>query len=449
MNAGKRILQISEWSTLTEHNISEPQRQAVDKAATSWQRKNNLPHPPLWFSGPDGHILNARQYVGVVEVTGITIEIYPKLDRRILTYGPITDPSAASAVMDSLIWVLDVAKYIDINEADKAALRDIPANFIDLFAILFGRHLLTELRVGLPRAYIRQEDDLRLVRGQILFLDQITRNLNRSDLMSCAWDEFTVDTTINRILKCASRFLIERVRNFTVRRLLESCVVYFDEVTDIDPITAIHKAQHVRWDRTNDRLETVFNLAHLMLSGSAPTLKSGDTSTFVFLLDMNKVFERYCWSILRTAFQVPVSFQKNVGRLFPILPKGGIIQIVDFFWIAEDNNVYVADAKYKQITKGIVESLQLSNIEAEEEGKFAGYILNANDVRQLTVYAELACKQLSLDSPPNILLMYPHDESGKFETSSTEAWNNSQFTLLPVKMTRQPSVADTIPKQDP
>ena len=77
-------IRFSEWSRVVDHGLAAETCREVDAAAEAWRMLNGLPVPPLSFAGPDGRQLCARQYVGVIEVNDVVIEIYPKLDSALI-----------------------------------------------------------------------------------------------------------------------------------------------------------------------------------------------------------------------------------------------------------------------------------------------------------------------------------------------------------------------------
>jgi hypothetical protein len=65
----------------------------------------------------------------------------------------------------------------------------------------------------------------------------------------------------------------------------------------------------------------------------------------------------------------------------------------------------------------------------------AGEVLSPADVRQLTVYAELARRRERLVTPPVLMLLYPFIGSpDECIADSVVAWNGSTFWLMPVQV---------------
>ena len=445
-------IRLCEWSRLTNHNLTAEARRDIYAAVEEWRLINSLPIAPLSFEGPDGSQLRARQYVGVVEVNDVAIEIYPKLDAALIESAEMQTLSSADCidtVMRNLLWMLEVADHRDLTEAATAHLEETPTSFFDLFAYLLGKNLLPELKRGVAHSYVTFEDDLKTVRGGIGITEQVTRNWNRFDRVFCAWDEFTADIAINRLLKCACRFLAERVNYPEAVRLLQDCQMLLSEVEDVSPVNALRDIGNLRFDRIVERFKTAFDLARRLLAGIGHNLGVGSANTFVFLLDMNQVFERYVQAVLEAHFKPAViERQKHVGSLFRIHP-GGLSQQPDYYW-SDGSTFWIADAKYKHYTKGQQLALRFRDLEGEnnamhDSAPSAGEALSPGDIRQLTVYGELVRLREQMEVPPNLVLLYPFVGSAdECLPDEVIAWNGSTFWLMPVHVKPQSLVSNAI-----
>lgn len=433
--ADKTIIRLCEH-TRTHAHLTPDQRARIADAAESWRAANNLNEPPLAFGGHDGRQIVTRAYVGVIEIADVVIEIYPKLDHDLLDRDAPADARVPS-VLHNLLWMLETASYFDLVETDYGGLENAPCSFFDLFAWLFARRLIPELERGVAHAYQPLEDDLRAVRGRIRLADQITRNLNRYDRIACAWDEFTADTALNRLLKCACRFLHERVAHAETGRLLSAGIDMLAEAGDVGVGEALRGTQHIRWNRAIERFRPCYELGRRLLEGSAHHLHAGDTDTFVFLIDMNRLFERYVYAVLQARFNTHITEQSCLGTLFPQLARGGIRQKPDYHWRDDDGSIWIGDAKYKHLAEGLDRSLRFDDLAGNDPGSAtSGSPILPDDVRQLTVYAELAKKCNPPTSAVNLMLLYPFVGGGTFEAACTEAWNGSPFWLTPVRVIR-------------
>ena len=263
-----KVLRLSEWSKVDAEELGIGHRQQLNAAALAWADQQRLPLPPLSFSGPNGQWLCASQYVGIVEVDDVAVEIYPKLDSALFSKGDsetISETVKLDTVMRNLLWMLEVSEHHELIEADTGHLEETPTSFFDLFAFLLGKNLLTQLMAGVSHRYVVHCGDLHTVRGRINFAEQVSRNWNRFDRIACTWDEFTPNTPVNRLLKCACRFLANRVSYREAARLLVDCLALLDEVEDVSPTTALRDVQNLPFDRSLDRFRLPFDLAKRLL----------------------------------------------------------------------------------------------------------------------------------------------------------------------------------------
>jgi hypothetical protein len=265
--------------------------------------------------------------------------------------------------------------------------------------------------------------------------------------MSCVWDEFTLDTPINRLFKCVCRFLSERVNYLEAARLLVDCEALLSEVEDVSPATALLDVWNLRFDRSVERFRVAFDLGRRLLAGVGHNLGVGSANTFVFLLDMNRVFEDYVHAVLESYFNTTVEEQKYIGKL--LAGKGGIFQFADYCW-RDNTTVWIGDAKYKHLAKGQHGALHFSELKDEQNGvdeftSLAGEVLSPADVRQLTVYAELVRRREKLAKPPALMLLYPFiGPPSECIADSVDAWNGSVFWLMPVQVRDQDIVGNAI-----
>ena len=435
-----RVIRLCEWGRVSVPSLDRSEREEVAARAAEWQRAQGLNAPPLAFEGADGGTMAAKQFVGVVEAAGVTVEIYPKLDKHLLATDAVT-PVESRSVLRNLLWMLASCEYEEMADAGDAGLTESAESFTDFFALLLARRLREELTLGVPRRYERFADDLKAVRGRLLIGRQATINLDRYDRIACAFDEFTPDTPLCRVLRCACRTLRARVASPEALRLLDDCLGLLEEVSDVPPAQALRDAETFPlWDRNALRFRRSFALAVRLLRGHSHEMQAGAADTFVFLLDMNKMFESFVGAALRAAFGVPVQEQKIIGRLFP-RKRGGIQQQPDFFWNTRNNAAWIGDAKYKRLAAGLSGGIAF---DAEEEAAPDRRALSPDDVRQLTVYAEI--HRINEGVRPNLALLYPFiGGEQNFSTKSEIAWNGSPSWIVPIRVHRCDSLRDALP----
>ena len=386
-------------------------RAAIAAAAQSWAQAHALSSPPLSFDGPDGCLLRATQHVGVIEAGGVRVEIYPKLDAALVSEDRIDDGRARS-VMANLLWLLEVSGYGGLVDAGDAAVEDCPDSITDLLAWLYARRLRHQLALGRPREYIGYRDDLNLVRGSIQFARQATTHFGRPDIIACAWDELSDDTALARLLRCASEVLLRRVRVPGAAADLREALALLDDAQPVHPLQALAEAASIRWSRLNARWRPCHDLALAVLHGLGRDLHAGSTESFVFLLDMNNLFESYCLRWLEARLGVAVRDQVFLGKLL-VRDQRSLYQYADYLWREPAGTCCVGDAKYK--------------IAREDDWP------RIDDIRQLICYGQLAA-QLHKTQPGSLMLLYPTTSEEVAETVLT--FDHQPLTLQAVRVVR-------------
>ena len=229
--------------------------------------------------------LKAAQVVGVLAVPGkTTLEILPKID------------GDDGAVRKALIHMLAVAHHLPAD-GELASLGTQRRDLLEILIGLFANRLLSAVRRGLPRRYIAYEDDLKLLRGRLNVIRQVTHLAARPDLLACRFDELSEDTPLNRVLKAVVRRLVRVARTAANARRLAELAARFEFVGDTpDPLR-----EPVRLDRTNTAFHDLHRLARLFLTGDWQSTAGGEATGFTLLFPMNELFEQFIGESLKRA----------------------------------------------------------------------------------------------------------------------------------------------------
>lgn len=424
------VIRVAEWST-TEVSLPIEIRKAIAGCVEEWKQDNCLNAAPLAFSGSAGTCLTTTHYVGIVEIEGYVIEIYPKLDKALISNNSKIDNNLQQTVMAALAWMLEVTNHDNVFDTETSGLETEPTDFLDLWATLLAKNLLKELCLGLARTYCPLEDITSTIRGRILFQPHLRYNFNRSDRVYCGWDEFTENHALNQILKCACNFLAARVQRPETIRYLLDCLAIFDEVESIDAASALKLADRITWDRSKERFKLPFNLAVRLLQSIGHQTLHAYHPSYVFLLDMNRLFEDYVGVILERAYGVPVYKQKSIGTLYKAPYK--IAQKPDFLWTIPSGEMIIADSKYKPFFDW--NSLEYSI------GSASGFI-DINDIRQLICYGMLAKRE---PSSVKLQLIYPYVGKAPLPTPiNYTTFPDISLSAIPIRVAKCNNIGELI-----
>ncbi len=426
------LIRIAEWQRKrVSAEWTQEARDALAALAGGWRIAHRLNAAPLEWGGSNGQVLSVRQWVGVVEWGEFRVEIYPKLDKDLLASdekGEISEVVGDSSLR-ALLSMIEAADYGDWLDNGRAALEYEPLQFPDVWAYLLGKNLSGEVRDGLSHAYIPMQGDLPSVRGKIAVSRQVSHHFNRADKLACVWDEWSADNALNRLLKCACAWLQTRVSHPHSRAALTRCLWPLAAVETVSPREALAQTQNFAWSRATKRFQNAFDLSRRLLSSQSPDFGAQGAQSWVFLSDMNQLFERFCARAIEAKYGA-VEAQNALGTL--LLNPARIRQLPDFLW-RENGTWQIGDAKWKLLNQNAPQFAgEESEIESEQL-QTGTLKISPDDVRQLTVYSEMLRRGERLETAPDMTIFYP-SLNGNSESQMRETWNRAELKLCSVRV---------------
>ena len=276
---------VREWEDLPigENGVSPGAAKRLHAFAKRETRRLRVPQPVLSLTARPA--LRAGQVVGVLSVPGASVEILPKIDGE------------DGAVRRSLTRMLAIALGISVADRDTSSMAIQREDLLEVLVRLFAERLLASVRRGLPHRYRRLEEDLAVLRGKLDIRRQLLRHTTRADRLACAYDELSVDTPLNRVLRAAVQRLAAATRTAENRRRLGELAARLDFVGEsTDPLR-----EPVRLDRTNVEFHRLHALARLFLAEDWQGTTAGGEEGFALLFAMNDLFEAFVGRCMQAA----------------------------------------------------------------------------------------------------------------------------------------------------
>ncbi len=276
----------------------------------------------------DGYLLNPNQFVGVLALpSGRRLEIAPKVPVRSLFFMLAVASELPSPFLDA------AAEFAELDE------------LLEFIAVTFAD--LTEERIarGLYRAYVEREENLTAVRGRIAVAADLRRNHVLRHRTSCRFAELTEDVPENRVVRQVAHLLAGWVRRPPLRLRLWRIDHALGSVAPTHlPAEAVDR---FTYGRLNEEYRPLHRLCKLVLDWASFADAAGPFAFRAFLLDMNRLFERFVTQVLRDRAQPPVSVDDQVplhlaeGRRVDMRP--------DIVVRVGSRPTLVADCKYKRL----------------------------------------------------------------------------------------------------
>lgn len=219
-------------------------------------------------------------------------------------------------------------------------------NTAELMAAILEKGIALQLKRGLGKEYIPQMEALSSLRGKIDIAESIkTQSMLRKQLI-CTYDEFSVNSTMNRIIKSTVELLlcsnISKQRKKNLRKLM----VYFGEVDFID----LHTVNwNVQYNRNNQTYRMLISICYLVVKGLLQAQSDGSKKLMDFLDEqrMCRLYEKFILEYYRKEFknlitanasQIPWQLDDEESSMLPVMQSDIMLQRGD--------RVLIIDAKY-------------------------------------------------------------------------------------------------------
>lgn len=218
-------------------------------------------------------------------------------------------------------------------------------NVSELFAAILEKGLSLQLKRGLGREYIEQTESLSSLRGRIELSESIkTRSMYKKQLI-CTYDEFSVNSYMNQIIKATIELLFHADISKTRKRQLRKLLVFFGEVENLD----VHTINwNLKYKRNNQTYRMLISICFLVVKGLMQTNSDGLMCLMDFLDEqrMSRLYEKFILEYYRKEFpqistsasRIPWAVDDGMRAMLPVMQSDIMLSFED--------KVLIIDAKY-------------------------------------------------------------------------------------------------------
>lgn len=186
-------------------------------------------------------------------------------------------------------------------------------NIYDLFSVMMSREINRQVKRGLNKEYIEKQEETSSIKGKIILNDLMRNQYKKSSKVSCEFDDYSVNSYLNRIIKTACLYLLRsnKIKDKNKAIHLKKSIVFFDEVEEINPLTI--KWDLIRYNRFNNSYKMLINISYMIIEGLLMSKKNGQFEYREYIDDqkMHKLYEKFILEY----------YKYNYSNLNPSVPQ--------------------------------------------------------------------------------------------------------------------------------
>ena len=218
-------------------------------------------------------------------------------------------------------------------------------NTAELCAAILARGINIQIKRGLGKEYIPRTEALSSLRGKIDITESIkTQALQRKQLV-CSYDEFSVNSYMNRIIKSTVLLLLRADITKARKKELRKVLVFFD---DVDVIDLYSVNWNMQYNRNNQTYRMLISICFLVVKGLLQTQSDGTTKLMDFLDEqrMHRLYEKFILEYYRkeypqitaNASQIPWQLDDDMSAMLPLMQTD--------IMLSHGEKTLIIDAKY-------------------------------------------------------------------------------------------------------
>ena len=218
-------------------------------------------------------------------------------------------------------------------------------NVGELCAAILSKGVSLQLKRGLGKEYVSETEPLSSLRGKIDIAESIkTQSMLRKQLV-CTYDDFTVNSYMNRIIKSTMELLIRSDITKARKKELRKLLVFFGEV---EPLNVYDINWQLQYNRNNQSYRMLISICYLVVKGLLQSNTSGGTKLMDFLDEqrMCRLYERFILEYYRkehpeiraSASQIPWQLDEDFSFMLPVMQTD--------IMLSKGNTTLIIDAKY-------------------------------------------------------------------------------------------------------
>ena len=218
-------------------------------------------------------------------------------------------------------------------------------NTADLLSAILVKGVSVQIKRGLGRTYIEQTEPLSCLRGKIDVTESIKQQTIIKQQLICTYDEFSVDSYMNRILKTTMELLLRYDIPKSRKKELRNLLLYFKDVGTLD----VHSINwNFRFNRNNQSYQMLMSICYLVIKGLLQTTADGTVKLMQFLDEqrMCRLYEKFILEYYRKHYPQIKTAASQIGWVLDDGISAMLPTMQSDIMLTFGNKTLIIDAKY-------------------------------------------------------------------------------------------------------
>jgi 5-methylcytosine-specific restriction enzyme subunit McrC len=280
-----------------------------------------------------------KQFVGVIQVDGLTIEILPKIDNN---------NADENVWQNVLIEMLRITKKLKVQKVGEADVNKQNIHLLDIYFEWFLDEVQLLTHQGLIKQYYKETSNVKALKGKLEFAGHLSKNLVHKERFYTSHQVYDKDHLTHQVLNKALAIVEQCTKGNSLYGKCKTVQLNFPEVKTINVNEATFTK--IPKNRKTAPYETALAIARLIILNFAPNVSNGGERMLALLFDMNSLWEEYILVRLKQ-IQDKKDFQVR-GQESKVFWNGITVRpdIVIEKGIGEVKQTFVIDTKWKNIS---------------------------------------------------------------------------------------------------
>ncbi|QNJ97032.1 McrC family protein [Constantimarinum furrinae] len=340
------------------------------------------------------------EYVGVIQVDDLVIEILPKVDN---TGGK------EGLWQKVLIDMLKATKKLKVQNVGEAKISKQNIHLLDIYFEWYLNEIQDLIRKGLIKKYYLNTENVKALKGKLEFAGHIQQNLIHKERFYTSHQIYDKDHLIHQILNRALSIIENLSKGDYLYSKCKTVQLDFPETSYLT--CSAQTFQKIKFNRKNAPYRTAIEIARIIILNYAPNVTSGSEQLLALLFDMNRLWEDY------VLIQLKKKLSDSIYQVFgqntkPFINSNYLKPDIVIQNIHDASDVYIIDTKWKVPGKSTAKN---------------------EDLRQLYTYGRFW-------KAKKVLLLYPGDiKKGMYEFFLTDDYirlsgsDTAEYSFLEIK----------------